>query len=404
MITSKINTAALNIEIFESINLLPSSVFQDFLPKNSCLLSQNYFSNLENTLQDEFKFRYAVFSSETNIVGLAFFQIIQVEGNLLNDREIKPKANTETSSSWVDYGKDKMRNLFNAYKFRMLICGNTLMTGARNFFYNSDCLNDELAFEYLNKAIEKIKQQARSAGHPISLVMVKDFESSQLPHAKQLAKYGFHEVQGQPNMVMNIRPEWQTYDDYLASMSSKYRVRAKKMRKKAAKLYKKELDLNEMQIFEEQIYHLYQEVASKAELNLTYLNKTYFTAQKQAFGDQFHVIGYFLEDKLVAFICNYVDGQHVESHFVGYDYSLNRPYALYNNILYDIVELGINRGVQQISFGRTSSEIKSTVGAVGLHLNSFVRHKNMVFNAVLNRIINQLRADEWTPRNPFKNQ
>ena len=46
---------------------------------------------------------------------------------------------------------------------------------------------------------------------------------------------GFHEFRFLPNMVMGMNPSWTSFEDYLADLQSKYRVRAKRAFKKAKK-------------------------------------------------------------------------------------------------------------------------------------------------------------------------
>ncbi|MGB0931729.1 MAG: hypothetical protein ACPGVB_13180, partial [Chitinophagales bacterium] len=47
---------------------------------------------------------------------------------------------------------------------------------------------------------------------------------------------GYKEVEGLPDMVLYLREEWYCFEDYLQSMTSKYRTRTKSYRKKAKKL------------------------------------------------------------------------------------------------------------------------------------------------------------------------
>ena len=42
---------------------------------------------------------------------------------------------------------------------------------------------------------------------------------------------GYRSVETEPDMVLTLRPEWKSWDDYLASMTSSYRSAAKKLLK-----------------------------------------------------------------------------------------------------------------------------------------------------------------------------
>ena len=54
---------------------------------------------------------------------------------------------------------------------------------------------------------------------------------------------------------------------------------------------------------------------------------------------------------------------NLDAHFVGINYEYNREYAVYQRMLYDYIQIAIENRLQQINFGRTASEIKSSVGA-----------------------------------------
>lgn len=89
-------------------------------------------------------------------------------------------------------------------------------------------------------------------------------------------------------------------------------------------------------------------------------------------------------------------------HFTGYDHTINKEFAIYSNMLYDMVGLGLNRGVATLSFGRTALEIKSTIGAVGADMPAFIKYNNPWVHRFLIPLINQFNNTGWIPRHPFK--
>ena len=56
-----------------------------------------------------------------------------------------------------------------------------------------------------------------------AFVMVKDIPDAYASSATALARFSYRELETEPNMVLDISPQWKTYDDYLASLTSKYR-------------------------------------------------------------------------------------------------------------------------------------------------------------------------------------
>jgi hypothetical protein len=55
--------------------------------------------------------------------------------------------------------------------------------------------------------------------------------------------------------------------------------------------------------------------------------------------------------------------KHSYAGFVGLDYDYNRDCALYQNILYRILDDAIKEGASSVDLARTAMEIKSTMGA-----------------------------------------
>ena len=76
---------------------------------------------------------------------------------------------------------------------------------------------------------------------------------------------------------------------------------------------------------------------------------------------------------------------------------------MYLNMLYDMVAYSINQGFREIIFARTALEIKSSIGAKPLKMNSFAKHSNPIADVVFEKAYCYLEPDvEWKERNPFK--
>ena len=206
-----------------------------------------------------------------------------------------------------------------------------------------------------------------------------------------------------PNMILDIRPEWDSFDDYLKAMSSKYRVRTKRSFKKAKDISKRELTLEDIQHYNKQIFSLYQETASNADFNALFLHEDYFLGLKIHLQDRFQVFGYFLEGELIGFYTILYNSTAMYAHFLGINSKLNYPYQIYLNMLYDLIRAGIASKSTKIAMARTALEIKSSVGAKAYNMFAFVKFKNPLYNMVVRRMTKVFfKSPEWTPRAPFK--
>ena len=192
-------------------------------------------------------------------------------------------------------------------------------------------------------------------------------------------------------------------NDYLGAMTSKYRVRYKRARKKLGKVTRRELDTQETELRKERIFELYKEIANGAGFNLFILSPDYIPELKRALGDNVMISGYFLNDELVGFTTLILNDRETEAHFLGFDNDLNFEHQLYLNMLYDMVEDSLRLEVKELNFSRTAMEIKSSVGAVPVQLSCYIRHQKSIKNKFLPHLFDYLKpTEEWVQRHPFK--
>jgi hypothetical protein len=397
------STYVTDIHIFESITEIPVLQWKSIVPADCFFMSYDYLHNIETseTNRLEMKLRYATFVKGNKTVAAAVFQIVHINGSQ-NFRVREIVAPQGQTLSVTQHAKNWAAKRVNNLHFTMLLCGNAYITGEHGFVYNKTELSNTEAFDLLDNAIRQIMDTEAQANRPIHAVLVKDFEPQHLQSARRLACCSFNEVVAQPNMVLPHANRWANFDDYLSTLSAKYRTRAKSVFKKAKVLERRVLSVEEISEQQNEIYRLYRQVCEHSEVSIAYCTPQYFAEQKQKMPNEFQLIGYYLQDTLVGFISLFNTPTYLEAHFVGYEYELNKQYAIYNNILYDIVRTGIENKSPKINFGRTATEIKSTVGAEPIWQNSFMRHRTWWFNKILGRLVDTLRPDDWIQRHPFK--
>ena len=87
---------------------------------------------------------------------------------------------------------------------------------------------------------------------------------------------------------------------------------------------------------------------------------------------------------------------------IGVEYERNQEWSLYSRILYQYVNLAIQAGAQQISYGRTAGEIKSTIGAFPVELSCCVRHVKNTPNLFLRTFFKFVKPKAYEIRYPYK--
>ncbi|MFM2267848.1 MAG: hypothetical protein RL757_1289, partial [Bacteroidota bacterium] len=258
------------------------------------------------------------------------------------------------------------------------------------------------------KSLDWAAKQFEKRNIKIEGFFAKDFfESKPIKNSSDTGGGAFHEISVDPHFVLEISEDWKTFDDYLNAFHAKARTRARRAEKKIGNLELKNFNEERIIAFKSEIEGLYTQISEKANFNLFKLDGDYFLKFKQHFPADFQLFGYFKtendERKLVAFFTTIRNGEELEAHFLGYDKSENQEYQLYLNILFQIIRVGIESGAQRVVFGRTASEIKSSVGAQAHHLKLYFRHRRTWINRLFPFIFKRLAPNsDFEPRNPFK--
>ncbi|BBB91454.1 hypothetical protein MAMMFC1_02138 [Methylomusa anaerophila] len=89
------------------------------------------------------------------------------------------------------------------------------------------------------------------------------------------------------------------------------------------------------------------------------------------------------QGKLLACIINFENNNILVPYYIGRDYSANKEYNLYYNILWETISTGVARKKKVIDLGLTTYDIKKWLGAEIQPIKMFVRFKSNGVNKVL---------------------
>ena len=260
-----------------------------------------------------------------------------------------------------------------------------------------DNYSDRWHEKFMNFIKEKNNQE-----NPIDIFMMKDFMAESLPITNELISLGYYSFNIEPNMILKINPMWENFDDYLAVLKTKFRVKAKKAMKLSNDLVTKEISVLNFDNHLIKMTELYKKVASKADFNLGEFKLETYKSFKTKLGDSYILKSYWIENKMVGFMSGMINKSHLDAHFVVIDYEINKQYAIYQRMLYDYIKIAIDNKIEILNFGRTASEIKSSVGAVPQHLTVYIRHKKSIRNKFLKLFLLKIQPTEFKQKFPFK--
>lgn len=377
-------------------------VWQALQPSHNLFLQTDYLMALQTHPAARLKFCYLVFYRKEVPIGISYNQIFYVDAS--ESVQEKDTSEVQKRACLLDMMRRSVRGWFiRRSNFDLLVCGNILLTGQYGYHFPDMEQTEQvqLVQQSLDILPRILKEQLNQN---ITINFLKDYavETAE-PQNTTLKKAGYHGFTIQPCMRMAIRPHWQTFDNYIEDMHSKYRVRARRALKKGQEIEKRELNLEEIEAHIEDIYRLYKQIADGVGFNAFTLHERYFLALKQHLGERYRLVGYFLNGKMIAFYTAILNGKEMEAHFLGVDSATNHSHQTYLNILYDLVRMAIYYQKETLDFARTALEIKSSVGAVAQDMYCYMRHRNYFSSRLLQFLIDRFNPKEnWQPRHPFK--
>ena len=380
--------SAYTFSIYESVKQLPSQ--WNSLASSNIFLSTHYLEVLEESAPQNMSCFFIGIFENKNLVGIALSQFLDL--NKLESFGERDKC-----------VKTFVRNLiFRNFCSHVLLLGNNMLSG-QNAYQFSEQIDSAKGIEVFYQAIDEIKKILKQKGLSVHLTTLKDFEEKEQLHFSAPQFQSFYRFTTQPNMVFCSCDHWHTFDDYIASLSKKYRDQYKRCRKKAAGIHKQKMNLEEIIAQEETIYDLYHHVAQNAPFNTFFLAKNHFRVMKEKLKDNFLFYGYFENGQLIGFNTLIKNGTQMDTYFLGYDEKIQREKMLYLNMLYDMIAYSINKGFKEIIFARTALEIKSSVGAKPEEMFGFMQHSNVLINKKMEQLFCYLEPKtDWQERNPFK--
>jgi predicted N-acyltransferase len=375
---------------FSSIDEIPSKIWEGLKCTENIYFHPNFIKALEKN-HPEILFSYIVLIDK-NKQPTAFASIKIIDFYL---KSIKND---------LDFFKNIGRKLHvfpDKKPLKLLICGNTFVSGEHGVFIKEG-QDKKAIIKELAQSINLFVNSDKKLKKQIDAFLLKDFAKESLFITDELKDFSYHTFSVEPNMQLQLQDDWGTFDDYLASMKTKFRVKAKKAFKQSKQIRIEEVTLKNINEKLPKMTALYEKVALNASFNLGNFNLKTYKDLKEKFGNDYILKTYWLEDKIVGFISGVINQESLDAHFVGIDYQLNREYAIYQRMLYDYIEIAIQKKIKTLNFGRTASEIKSSVGATPQDLTMYLRHKKSITNRILKLFLQRVQPTPFQQKIPFK--
>ena len=377
--------AKLTSTTYNSINEINRSQLEKLNSVNNTYFTRDFLFAFESS-NPTIDFKYILIEKEKKAIALALIQTVQLSIDVV-------LKNTKMPS----FIRRFIYSLFCNDNINIMFCGNIFLSGEHGILIK----DSENKTEVIRAICSKINVLAKLK-KPLHAIFIKDFLEESRRHTDSFQKCGFTPMHVEPNMIIKINENWKSFEDYKQSLKSKYRVKANKADKTSAQLEARILTDLDLEFYKDELQQLYENTIANSDFNAQVLNLNTYIKLRSEYHEAFIVKAYFLNDKLVGFLSALANNHHLDAHFIGLDYGLNKQHAIYPRILNDYVRLGIKKKALYINLGRTASEIKTTIGATPIELTCYLKHKRPLINFLIRPFVKRVQLKEFKQHFPFK--
>ncbi len=377
---------ALQLAIADRFSQLNAEHWQAVTRGQSLFYSAEYQRAFEHFRPANLEARYALISDADTPLAAMCMQIARVD------------------LTQVGNGKQTLalQKLGSKVSQRVLVCGNLLAYGLHGVCFAPDA-DREVVWRAVTEVLYRVRRAEKLAGHT-DMVLIKDLDAPALAESHALEGLSYGSVPTEPNMVLTLDPAWRTYDDYLGSLTSKYRGDIKnRVFKKFTEAGATVEAITDVAAHAEALQRLYLDVHSNATLRPFTLPSTYWPGLASLGAENVVVHVARQGDRLLGFIVSLKDGDTAFAYHIGFDRAAaNDGVPIYLRLLHASLAQAIAFGCRRVSFGRTALEPKSRLGCKPEPLYVWARHRHPFLNQLLQPLLRFIESEEPPEFTPFK--
>ena len=361
-------------KISRSVKDLDETQWNQVLKKENPFLKSSFLEIFEKSYNPENIIPiYITFSH-----GVIYGHLIKIQGAQI--------------ANYFNSGRFSIKKQFlKTINFQFFCFGNSHFSNISSNYFEKEKIN-EIDFKLLLKHLKR--------EYKTNFFLLPDHFLSALKDGKFEEMSTVFEID--PDMVLSVDSKWRSFQDYFDSIQSKYKKRVRKVLKDSSSLFIKKLSPNDIKVLIPKLQTLYNNVHQKSSFSGPPLDLYTYISFTEHSEIEFILYGYFYNEEIVAFSSEFFSGKDLYSYFIGLNYDYNKNYSLYNRILYDSIEHGIDKKATKIIYGRTASEFKSTIGAIPIKSKSAIYISNQFLRLLLYPFVRNLSPQSWTRRNPYK--
>jgi len=400
----------LGFALADSVSYIAPEPWDEVTRGSSLFLGRSYLAALEAEGSEDVVSRYALVFHGPKPVAAVAAQLIRISAEKLARLEAPSEPDAKhkddpVSRAFVHARAKVMSKLrlgaLKRVKARVLVCGNVFSWGMHGVAFASG--EDRAAlWPAVAEALYRIRRAEKLSGQ-MDLILIKDLPAGD-EGARALKTFSYRPLETEPDMVLKIPPAWRSYEDYLASLSSRYRKTAQRIAKDFGDGGFRVERLEALEPHAVRLHELYREVHDEAKVRLAAIRPGLLPALARALGGDFRCTVARRGSEIVGFVTTLRDGDRAIGYYIGFDRAVNSEAPVYFRLLQSVVADAIELGVRELSLGRTALEPKARLGARAAPLEVWIRHRVPVLNLLVRSLLGTVPHAEAPERDPFKVQ
>lgn len=369
--------------LFDSIDEVPADVWDGLAGKGSVAVSRAFWSVLERSGLNDFRYRYAVLYDDAGApAGLYTFYSVTTDIAIFAPAPLRGLL-------------EIVRRVFPGFlKLKMLECGTPITIVSPPYVKTASLSSREM----VDRMAEVLLRTARHEGH--LLIVARDFEEEDRILLNEFARHGFHWIESLPNTYFTVR--WADPQAYLQAMRSYYRSKLLKHRRRNVEAGVRHELVDDFADHAEMLCTQWMVVYTHAkEFQREVLTPAFYRELSQRMGPMSKVLLFYRDSELLGHALLLLDGELLRWLYVGRETPDNDGLYLY--VAATVVETAIELGAKRLEMGLTTYSIKQDLGAEVVPIGMALRATREWMNPFVGwgyGLLNSVPKPD--PRNVFK--
>jgi len=285
---------------------------------------------------------------------------------------------------------------------RLLICGLPVGTGENTLGLAERSASPQI-FPVLDGVISDLAVEAEA-----DAIVYKEFGHGDLGWTRPLLELGYRRIATPPSY--SFEPAFADFAEYCAALRSDYRQEVNRSRRKLRHSGLEVAVLTEpeeiLRAYTPEVHALYRQVVDKAAIKVEILPIEFVHQLALRLSGELELVVIRKDGRIVAFACCLFAQSSYYTMYAGIDYQLNREFDLYFNLVFALLDRGLQKRGSAIVFGIGADTFKARLGCYSAPLCVFGKGRgplmSFLFWAAGNLLIAQKPAT--APFNVFKNK